>query len=213
MNTPEPAPTAPQPVPVPRLRVIGIVLARGRFLVLVGGLLALVAVWPVLQNYWDKFTRTAPTGGAISSGTEYWCPMCPGVVSDWPAKCPVCNMTLVRREKGDMTPLPDGVVARLQLSPYRLQLAGARTSAAEFVKLEHEVTAAGFLEAVPGAAAASPLVLAADVFERDAVMLSVGQEGQVACDACPGETLVGRVAEVVPAAVPAVGRRVRVRVE
>jgi hypothetical protein len=41
----------------------------------------------------------------------------------------------------------------------------------------------------------------------------VGQEARVSCDACPGETVDGRLAEVAPAAVPAAGRRVRVRVE
>ena len=112
-----------------------------------------------------------------------------------------------------MTPLPDGVVARVQLSPYRLQLAGIRTAPVEYLRLEHETTAAGFLEAVPGSAGSSPLLLAADVFERDASMLAIGQEGQVSCDACPGESLIGRIAEIVPAAVPAAGRSVRVRVE
>ena len=90
-----------------------------------------------------------PDGGAVSSDTEYWCPMCPGVVSDWPTKCPVCSMTLVRRQKGEMTPLPDGVVARVQLSPYRIQLAGVRTSAVEFRRLECEVVVPGLLESLP----------------------------------------------------------------
>ncbi len=216
MNMPKPQSAVQSAPPGQRwlpLRVAGVALARGRFLLLVGGLLALVAAWPYMQNYWDKFTRTAPTGGAISSSTEYWCPMCPGVLSDWPTKCPVCSMTLVRREKGDMTPLPDGVVARVQLSPYRLQLAGVRTAPVEYLRLEHEVTAAGFLEAVPGSAGSSPLLLTTEVFERDATMLAIGQEGQVSCDACPGELLTGRIAEIDVAAIPAAGRRVRVRVE
>jgi membrane fusion protein, copper/silver efflux system len=216
MSTPDPAPCPPAPQPARRwlpLRAGAVVLARARFLLLVGGLLGLIAAWPFLQNYWAKLTGTAPTGGTVSPDTEYWCPMCPGVVSDWPTKCPVCNMTLVRRQKGEMTPLPDGVVARVQLSPYRLQLAGVRTSAVEYLRMEYEVTAAGFLEAVPGSGGESPLFLAADVFERDAEMLSVGQEGQVSCDARPGETAAGRIAEITPAAVPAAGRRVRVRVE
>src|SRR5262245_55213668 len=98
--------------------------------------------------------------------------MCPGVLSAWPSKCPVCSMTLVRREKGDMTPLPDGVVARVQLSPYRLQLAGIRTSPVEFLRLEHEVVAGGLLEAESASSSTSSLVLATEVFERDAATLS-----------------------------------------
>jgi membrane fusion protein, copper/silver efflux system len=194
-------------------RAAGVVLARGRFVLLVGGLLALIALWPFLQNTWDKFTRTTTPHGAVSADTEYWCPMCPGVVSDWPSKCPVCSMSLVRREKGEMTPLPDGVVARVQLSPYRLQLAGIRTSPVEFLRLEHEVVAGGLLETESGSPASSSLVLTAEVFERDAASLSVGQEALLSCDACPGETFPARITELTPAAIPAAGRRVRVRVE
>ncbi len=196
------------------LRAGAVALARARFVLLVGGVLAVLAAWPALRNVWDKLTHPAPTGGAVSSDTEYWCPMCPGVASDWPGKCPVCNMALVRRQKGEMTPLPDGVVARVQLSPYRLQLAGVRTAPVEYRRLEVEAAVAGLLEAPPGSlASAPPLTLTADVFERDAVALTVGQEGRVACDARPGETFTGRVVEIGPAANPASGRRVRVQVD
>ena len=118
--------------------------------------------------------------------TEYWCPMCPGVVSDWPSKCPVCSMSLVRREKGEMTPLPDGVVARVQLSPYRLQLAGIRTSPVEFRRLEHEVVAGGLLEAESGSPASSSLVLTADVFERDAAVARGGAGSTALLRRLPG---------------------------
>ncbi|HVL13188.1 MAG TPA: heavy metal-binding domain-containing protein [Gemmata sp.] len=183
------------------------VAARARFLLLVGAVLGLVAAWPLLQNVWDKLTGSAPAGGAVSGDMEYWCPMCPGVVSDWPSKCPVCSMTLVRREKDDMTPLPDGVVARIQLSPYRLQLAGVRTSLVDFRRLEHEIIVGGLLEA-----AGSDLTLAGDVFEPDAAALAVGSEGRAACDSAD-DPAPCRVVEISRAAVPAAGRRVRVKVE
>ncbi|HEV3163932.1 MAG TPA: heavy metal-binding domain-containing protein, partial [Isosphaeraceae bacterium] len=67
----------------------------------------------------------------------------PGVVSDWPAKCSICNMTLVRRKRGEAVSLPGGVVARMQFSPYRLQLAGIQTSAAVYQPLVREVVATG----------------------------------------------------------------------
>jgi Cu(I)/Ag(I) efflux system membrane fusion protein len=120
-------------------------------------------------------------------------------------------MTLVRREKGDMTPLPDGVVARVQLSPYRLQLAGIRTSPVEYMQLQHEVAAGGMLEAE--SPASSSLVMTTEVFERDAALLAVGQEAQLSCEAFPGETFSARIAELTPAAIPAAGRRVRLRLE
>jgi hypothetical protein len=212
MNPPDP--TSRQFVlPLP-LRAAAVALARARFVLLVGGVLAVLAAWPFLRNVWDKLTHPTPTGGAVSSDTEYWCPMCPGVASDWPGKCPVCNMALVRRTKGEMTPLPDGVVARVQLSPYRLQLAGVRTAPVEFRRLEVEATVAGLLEAPHGPlGSAAPLALAAEVFERDAAALSVGQVGPVSCDALPGETFTGRVVEMKPAANTAAGRRVRVQVD
>ena len=53
--------------------------------------------------------------------------MDPGVISVWPAICPICNMDLIPRKKTDAVLLPEGVVARMQLSPYRVQLAGIRT--------------------------------------------------------------------------------------
>ncbi|MBX9623680.1 MAG: efflux RND transporter periplasmic adaptor subunit, partial [Gemmataceae bacterium] len=192
------------------LGAVAVVLARSRFLVLVGGLLGAVALWPFLQAYWGKLARPDPAAAVTSGDTEYWCPMCPGVVSAWPAKCPVCFMGLVRRQKADMTPLPDGTLARVQLSPYRVQLAGLRTAPVEYRRLEYEAVVAGRLEADPkGSAAAPGLVLAGDVWDRDAGLLAVGQEGTVSCDAAPGESFVGRVVEVVPG--PSV--RVRVRVE
>jgi hypothetical protein len=183
-----------------------VVLARGRFLLLVGGFLAILAAWPFLRNTFDKLTATVPPGGSVSGDTEYWCPMCPGVVSDWPAKCPVCSMALVRRQKGEMTPLPDGVVARVQLSPYRIQLAGLRTAPVEFRKLEREVVVAGKLEPPSGPGSHPPFALIAEVFEPGAAALRVGQVGSVVCDARPGEPAVGRVAEIS-------GRRVRVLVD
>ena len=218
-----PLPSDPPTVPAGRSRLravargTGIVLARARFLLVVGFVLLLVGTWPTLQVYWGTITRPAPPAAAVSRDTEYWCPMCPGVVSDWPSKCPVCHMTLVRRQKGEMTPLPDGVVARVQLSPYRIQLAGIRTVPAEYRRLEHEVIIAGRLEPVTAGqgsgAGAARLVLEGEVLDREAPLLAPGQEAEVSCDALPGETFSGRVAEVRPAAPPAWGCRVRLLVD
>lgn len=194
------------------LRVAAVAVARARFLLLVGGLLAILAAWPYLRNTFDKLTTAATPARAVSDDTEYWCPMCPGVLSDWPAKCPVCNMALVRRQKGEMTPLPDGVVARVQLSPYRIQLAGLRTSPVEFRRLEHEVVVGGLLEQIPGLPGTQPLLtLVADVFEPDASALTVRQSGVVTCDVFPDENVTGRIVALGSASVA--GWRVRVQVD
>src|SRR4051812_27908152 len=190
MSPPTPRPPGRRPL----RRALAVTLARLRFLLLVGGLLAVLAGWPYMQAAFDKLTVAAPTGGTVSADTEYWCPMCPGVVSDWPTKCPVCNMALVRRQKGEMTPLPDGIVARVQLSPYRVKLAGVRTAPIEYRQLEHEVTIPGLLEASPGdAGALSKLVLTGEVFEPDARLLAVGLSVPVTCGDAPGEVFPGVV--------------------
>lgn len=107
---------------------------RLRFFVFVACLAALFALWPWLSAAWD---RTLFGWGndkdelAVGGGSEFFCPMDPGVVSAWPAICPICNMDLIRRQKNDAKLLPEGVVARMQISPYKLALAGVHTAAIE----------------------------------------------------------------------------------
>jgi hypothetical protein len=172
---------------------------RLRFFLILAVAFLIVGKWDVLHNYWHRLTRSADldTAQAISSDTEYFCPMCPGVVSDWPSKCPVCNMALVRRKRGEAVPLPDGVVARMQLSPYRVQLAGIQTSPVEYRALVQEVRTIGVvLLAEAGGRAVVPI--AAEVFAKDLPMVTVGRTVEVFCEAFPGrEPFVGRVREVV----------------
>jgi hypothetical protein len=120
--------------------------------------------------------------------------MCPGVVSEVPAKCPVCNMALVRRHRGEMTPSGDGGMARMQLSPYRVQFAGIRTATVEYRLLVYEVTTGGFVEA---SADPSRVSVQADVYEKDLALLAKGQRVEVSTDGFPGRTpLVGQVRQV-----------------
>jgi membrane fusion protein, copper/silver efflux system len=123
------------------LRAIAV---RLRFAFVVGAAALLAALWPSLRIGWDRlFAKNASGEQAVGLDSEFFCPMCPGVASEWPSKCPVCHMTLVRRSKGDATVLPDGVVTRMQLTPYRIQLAGVRSVAAEYLPLERELITAG----------------------------------------------------------------------
>jgi len=99
----------------------------------------LVALTALVMAQWDRLQRTVgglllrvsgqQMSGEIAADHEYFCPMDPGVLSAWPAICSICNMDLVPRRKGDAELLPEGVVARMQLSPHRIQLAGLRTTA------------------------------------------------------------------------------------
>jgi hypothetical protein len=158
-----------------------------------------VGRWEVIRNYWDKVTRRplaeSNADRAVSTDTEYFCPMDPGMVSDWPGKCGICNMGLVRRQRGEAVALPDGVVARMQLSPYRMQLAGIQTSPVTFRPLMREVESAGVVSRDHEAD-----LVHVDVAARQASWISEGQTAEVVCRELAGQDpLAGRVRKVVRA--------------
>ena len=109
-----------------------LVEVRLRFVIVLLVAFLIVGRWGTWRNYWDKWTRPlfggAAQSGTVSTDTEFFCPMCPGVLSDWPAICPVCHMDLVSRRRGEPIVLPDGTLSRMQLAPYRIQLAGIQTT-------------------------------------------------------------------------------------
>lgn len=75
--------------------------------------------------------------------------MHPTVVRDnGKQKCPVCFMPLSKRKKGALQDeaLPPGVVNRVQLSPYRVVLAGVETATVDYLRLTKQVSAVGFIE-------------------------------------------------------------------
>jgi Cu(I)/Ag(I) efflux system membrane fusion protein len=106
--------------------------------------------WDTLANYYEKWTR--PLHGAQAEAapdTEYFCPMHPFIVrEDRKEKCPICHMDLARRKKGsdEPEPLPPGTVSRVQLSPYRIVLAGVQTSGVQYLPLAREVVTFGSVE-------------------------------------------------------------------
>jgi hypothetical protein len=167
-----------------------------RFLFVFAFAFIVVGKWDVLRNYWDRLTRGATHNQgmqAISKDTEYFCPMCPGVVSDWPSKCPVCNMALVRRKRGEAVPLPDGVVARMQLSPYRLRLAGVQTSPVEYQPLVREIAATGFVDGDPALAGFTRVSVTTEVFEKDLPFLAANEPVEARSAAYPGREFHGHV--------------------
>ena len=104
---------------------------RLRFVILVGAVALLMAQWDRLQQTVGSLLSRVSgqqLTSEIAADHEYFCPMDPGVLSAWPAICSICNMDLVPRRKGAAELLPEGVVARMQISPYRIQLAGLRTT-------------------------------------------------------------------------------------
>ncbi len=145
-----------------------------------------VGRWDILRNHWDRLTRRASVESidqhAVSSDTEYFCPMDPGIVSDWPGRCGVCNMALVRRRRGEAVMLPDGVVARMQLSPYRVQLAGIQTSPVGYRRLEREWRTTG-----PIARDGDSATIVVELPSRQAGWVEVGQSVEVASADLPGQ--------------------------
>src|SRR5437868_7195099 len=79
-----------------------IIQVRLRFLVVIAVGFLVVGQWDRIRTYFDRWVDSGvadPSKQAVSVDTEYFCPMDPGVLSDWPSKCPICNMTLVRRKR------------------------------------------------------------------------------------------------------------------
>ncbi len=125
------------------------VQGRLRFVVVLAAVGGAIAYWDDLKAHYEKWTRPAAVEDAASADTEFWCPMHPTVVRDHPDKCPVCGMPLSKRKKGvagDDEPLPPGVVSRVQLTPYRVALAGIQTEEIEYRPLTKDIQAIGFVE-------------------------------------------------------------------
>ncbi len=133
------------------LRLVVLVpLARLRFLFVLGAIGFLIVKWDDLVARYEKHVRPAASADAADPDHEYFCPMHPTVVRDTnKEKCPICFMPLSKRKKGetgDGEALPAGTVARVQVSPYRITLAGVRTVPVEYHPLTRELTTVGTVE-------------------------------------------------------------------
>jgi RND family efflux transporter MFP subunit len=129
--------------------IILVKLARLRFIAVLAAIGVVITQWDTLLAYYDKWTRPADFAAIVKGDVEWFCPMHPSVVRDnGKDKCPICFMPLSKRKKGDAHEevLPAGVVNRVQLSPYRVVLAGVQTWTVDYVPLRKEITAVGFIE-------------------------------------------------------------------
>jgi Cu(I)/Ag(I) efflux system membrane fusion protein len=131
-------------------QVLKVLQARLRFVAILVAVGALIGFWDTINNYYEKWTRPLyGTHEAADSSLEYFCPMHPFIVRDTPKeKCPICHMDLARRKKGSANPepLPAGTVSRVQLSPYRIVLAGVETSEVNYLPLTKEIATFGTVE-------------------------------------------------------------------
>jgi len=128
--------------------VVRVPLARLRFLFILGAIFLVLSQWDWFMAELEKRSRRADAH-ATNEGVEYYCPMHPTVVRDNNKdKCPICFMPLSKRTKGEATDeaLPAGTIARVQLSPYRIVLAGVRTTPVGYHELHREITTVGTVE-------------------------------------------------------------------
>jgi Cu(I)/Ag(I) efflux system membrane fusion protein len=123
--------------------VFKVVELRVRFIALLAITGAGFAYWDTLWNYYEKYTRPQAEQVAAASEFEFFCPMHPSVVQDHPGICPICGMPLSKRKKGEKISLPDGVLSRVHLAPFRIAQAGIRTADASYIPLSESLTTVG----------------------------------------------------------------------
>jgi Cu(I)/Ag(I) efflux system membrane fusion protein len=116
---------------------------RLRFVVLMAATGLTFAYWDTLWNTYEKWTRPPGQSVAVNSDVEYYCPMHPHVVQSEPGQCPTCGMPLSARKPGAAEALPEGVTARVALSPARIAQAGIQTVETTYRPLSETVTTVG----------------------------------------------------------------------
>lgn len=124
-------------------------IARLRFLAILLVIGLVIVKWDTLIKYYERWTYAGAHDHAAAGDVEWFCPMHPAIVRDTPKdKCPICFMPLSKRKKDDSAPepLPPGIVSRVQLSPYRVVLAGVQTWTVAPVALRKEISTVGFVE-------------------------------------------------------------------
>lgn len=127
---------------------IGFVFARLRFVLILAAIGLVLVKWDTLEGHYEKWVRPVSDAG-IDLDHEYFCAMHPTVVRETNKdKCPICNMPLSKRKKGEVDddPLPAGTVSRVQLTPYRVVLAGVRTVPINYLPLSKQITTVGIVE-------------------------------------------------------------------
>ncbi|MFO0909520.1 MAG: efflux RND transporter periplasmic adaptor subunit [Isosphaeraceae bacterium] len=127
------------------LMVVKVIELRLRFIALMAGTGLVFGYWDTIWNHYEKWMRPAAVV-QHDADTEYYCPMHPNVVRDAPGSCPICGMPLSKRAKGASTPLPEGVTARVALTPFRIAQAGVRTAQVGYTPLKESLTTVGSIE-------------------------------------------------------------------
>lgn len=126
------------------IRIVNVRLRFIYLMVLVG---LTSAYWEDLMNYYDRWRRPQPVAAAAAeTAEEYYCPMHPNIVRSSPGKCPICGMPLSKRQRGQVKELPSGVLAEVQLTPYKVRMGRIGTSPVEYRLLTRELRTVGSVD-------------------------------------------------------------------
>jgi Cu(I)/Ag(I) efflux system membrane fusion protein len=126
------------------LRIMNV---RLRFILLMVITGVVAAQWENITAHWERWTRPRQIAAVEEAhASEYYCPMHPNVIRPEPGNCPICGMPLSKRERGEEQALPDGVMGRAQLSPYRMRLAGIATTEVAYRPFQPEIRTVGTID-------------------------------------------------------------------
>jgi Cu(I)/Ag(I) efflux system membrane fusion protein len=128
-------------------QVIKTLFLRLRFIFVFIVIGLVVGNWAWIKNWTDKRLGHRPAAETATGDVEWFCPMHPSIVrSTSNEKCPICGMPLSKRKKGGVAKLPDGVLSRLQFTPFRIQQAGLATEEIGYRSMVREIRAVGSLD-------------------------------------------------------------------
>jgi membrane fusion protein, copper/silver efflux system len=132
--------------------LLKVVEIRLRFVLVLAATFIVIGKWDTIKNFWEKWTRPATFEVKKLADSEYFCPMHPSVVRDGlesdgsVPKCPICGMPLSLHKKGEHVELPEGITARVQLSPERIAMAGVNTAEVAYRPLVKEIRTVGAVD-------------------------------------------------------------------
>ena len=140
------------------LFVLKFIEIRLRFIFILAITALVVGYWDHLQNYYERWQRTHQVQEsadhketeAATQEFEFYCGMHPFVVRDRAGKCPICGMDLVQRKKGDPVALPEGTLARVQVSPQRIMQGGIQVEPVLYRMLTRTIRSYGVAEPAEG---------------------------------------------------------------
>lgn len=126
------------------IRILNVRLRFIFLMILVG---SVTAYWEDITNRYDRWRRPEKAPDAVVvADIEYYCPMHPNIIRNEPGNCPICGMPLAKRARTSQAALPEGVLARQHLTPFKIQMGRIATTPIEYRLLSREVRTVGIVD-------------------------------------------------------------------